>query len=469
MTTIAEQTTGDLLQNYRARTLSPVDVVTDVLSRIDAAAAFNAFVVVDRDNAVAAARDSEKRWQRGTPIGLADGVPVTIKDNIWVRGLPSRKGSKTVGLVPMAEDAPAVARLREEGAVILGKTTMPEYGWIGACHSPLTGITRNPWNPERTTGGSTGGGAVAALLNLGTMHLGTDGAGSLRIPGAFTGVFGMKPTYGLVPAYPASPFNVLAHQGPITRTVADAARMLSIISGPDLRDMTAWNCSATDFCADLDKDRGDLGVRGLRIAWSPRLGYIDALDAEIELACRNSAEVLAEQGAILEEADPDLERATEIIRVLWFAGAKSIVDAVPEAARAQMDPGFLACAERGRGITATEYLAAYSARTDLDRKMLDFHSRYDLLITPTMPITAFEVGRVAPAGGPYGKDWLDWSPYSYPFNLTQQPAASVPCGLSSDGLPIGVQIVGARGADALVLQAARALEQARPFPRPKAN
>jgi aspartyl-tRNA(Asn)/glutamyl-tRNA(Gln) amidotransferase subunit A len=464
MPDIADLTTAELTDLYRRRALSPVEVVNDVLRRIEAAQPFNAFVLVDRDNALAAARQSEQRWQRDAPIGRADGVPVTIKDNIWVQGLPTLKGSRTVDKAPMTEDAPAVARLREEGAVIVGKTTMPEHGWIGACHSPLTGITRNPWNPERTPGGSTGGGAVAALLNLGTMHLGTDGAGSLRIPAAFTGVFGIKPTYGLVPAYPASVFNVLAHQGPIARTIGDAARMLSIISGPDLRDMTAWNCPATDFSTGLDG-----GVRGLRIAWSPRLGYIDAVDAEIEAACRNSANVLAEQGAIVEEADPDLERAGEIIRALWFAGAKSIVDAVPDKARAEMDPGLLECAERGRGISATDYLAAYSARADLYRAMLDFHSRYDLLMTPAMPITAFGVGRVAPARAPYGKDWLDWSPYTYPFNLTQQPAASVPCGLAPDGLPIGVQIVGSRGADAVVLQAARVLERARPFARPKIN
>jgi aspartyl-tRNA(Asn)/glutamyl-tRNA(Gln) amidotransferase subunit A len=464
MSNIADLGTGDLVEQYGRRSLSPVEVISDVLRRIEAARSLNAFVLVDADNALAAARESEKRWQRGVPIGRADGVPVTIKDNIWLQGLPALKGSKTVAKTPMPEDAPAVARLREEGAIMVGKTTMPEYGWIGACHSPLTGITRNPWNPERTTGGSTGGGAVAALLNLGTMHLGTDGAGSLRIPAAFTGVFGMKPTYGLVPAYPASPFNVLAHQGPITRTVNDAARLLSIISGPDMRDMTAWNCPATDFSADLDK-----GVRGLRIAWSPRLGYIGALDAEIEVACRKSANVLADQGAILEEADPDLARAGDIIRVLWFAGARSIVDAIPEKARADIDPGFLQCAEWGRGISAVDYLAAYSARAELYRAMLEFHTRYDLLITPVMPITAFEVGRIAPAQAPYGKDWLDWSPYTYPFNLTQQPAASVPCGLASDGLPIGVQIIGTRGADAVVLQAARTLERAQPFARPMVN
>jgi len=458
MTDIARLTSAELLRHFERRTLSPVEVVQDIFDRIAQADRFNAFVLLDRDNALAAARESEKRWRRGAPIGRADGVPVTIKDNIWVKDLPALKGSKTVPSTPMPEDAPAVARLREEGAIIVGKTTMPEYGWIGACHSPLTGITRNPWQPDRTTGGSTGGGAVAALLNLGTVHLGTDGAGSLRIPAAFTGVFGMKPTFGQVPAYPASPFNVLAHQGPITRTVGDAALTLSIISAPDLRDMTAWNCPAVDFCAELHK-----GVAGLRIAWSPRLGHVDALDPEVEAAAHKAVSLLAEQGAIVEEAEPDLARSTDIIRTLWFAGAKSIVDAVPEAQRADMDPGFLQCAEWGRGISATEYLAAYSGRADLYRTMLEFHARYDLLLTPQMPITAFEVGLVAPPRDPYGKDWLDWSPYTYPFNLTQQPAASVPCGLSSDGLPIGLQIVGARGDDALVLQAARALERAQPF------
>jgi aspartyl-tRNA(Asn)/glutamyl-tRNA(Gln) amidotransferase subunit A len=196
---------------------------------------------------------------------------------------------------------------------------------------------------------------------------------------------------------------------------------------------------------------------------------VEALDAEIEAACRRAVEQLAGQGAIVEEADPDLRRAGEIVRVLWFAGAKSIVDAVSEKARAEMDPGFLQCAEGGKGISPTDYLAAYSARADLYRAMLDFHARYDLLMTPTMPVTAIEVGKTAPARGPYGKDWLDWSPYTYPFNLTQQPAASVPCGLASDGLPIGVQIVGMRGADAVVLQAARALEQAQPFARQTMN
>ena len=201
MTDLFQLTAGELLRRYRRRELSPVEVVRDALDRIARfEPAINAFALVNGDAALAAASASEARWRSGAPIGLLDGVPATIKDNIWVKGLPSRRGSATTDATPMAEDAPAVARLREHGAVLLGKTTLPEFGWIGVCHSPLTGITRNPWNLERTPGGSSGGAAAAALLNLGQLHLGTDGAGSIRIPAAFTGVFGLKPSYGRVPA-----------------------------------------------------------------------------------------------------------------------------------------------------------------------------------------------------------------------------------------------------------------------------
>jgi aspartyl-tRNA(Asn)/glutamyl-tRNA(Gln) amidotransferase subunit A len=461
MTGIADLTSGDLVRLYRRRLLSPVDVAADVLSRIEANRAINAFMPIEPERVLAQARGAEQRWQHDAPQGQIDGVPVTIKDNISVAGMATLRGSRTCDGAPAREDAPAVARLREAGAVIIGKTCMPEYGWIGACHSPLTGITRNPWNLERTTGGSTGGGAAAALLNLGVLHLGTDGAGSLRIPASFTGVFGLKPTYGQVPAYPPSPFNVLAHQGPITRSVGEAAVMLSIISAPDARDMTAWNTPAVDFTAGLED-----GVRGLRIAWSPRLGQEIALDPEVEAATKRTMALLADGGAVIEAADPDLADAGGIIRTLWFAGARSIVDSVRENRRAEMDPGLLQVAEWGQSVTTSEYIAAYSARSALDRTMLDFHRRYDLVVTPTMPITAFEVGHASPPNSPFGKDWLDWSPYTYPFNLTQQPAASVPCGLSSQGLPIGLQIVGARGADRLVLRAARAIELMLPFPKP---
>lgn len=460
MTEIASLTAADLLRLYRRRELSPVEVVRDALARIELYnPLINAFLIVDREAALAAAADAEARWRRGEPRGLADGVPATVKDNIWLKGLPCRKGSLTVDDTPMAEDAPAVARLREAGAVFLGKTTLPEFGWIGACHSPLTGITRNPWDLDRTPGGSSGGAAAAALLNLGWLHLGTDGAGSIRIPAAFTGVFGIKPSYGRVPAYPLSPFTTLAHQGPLTRTVADAALMLSIIAQPDGRDPTAWNTAAPDFRVGLEE-----GMRGLRVAWSPRLGYVQRIDPEIEHAAAEAARVFEDLGARVDEVDPALPDSGETIRAIWGAVSATVVDAAPASDRARMDPGFIRMAARGRAYSLADYLAAQARRGDLLMTMLRFHARYDLLLTPQMPVPALGAGLEAPAGGAFGDEWVEWSPYTYPFNLTQQPAASVPCGFTSEGLPIGLQIVGAPRADALVLRAARAFESARPWP-----
>jgi len=450
---------SDLVALYRQRKVSPVDVTRDALARIERYQPLvNAFVMVDAEGALAAARQSEARWAKNEPLGLIDGLPVTIKDNIDVAGLPSRKGSRTTSAEPAQADAPAVARMRESGAVFLGKTTLPEWGWIGVCHSPLTGITRNPWNRERTTGGSSGGAAAAALLNLGVLHLGTDGAGSIRIPAAFTGVFGIKPSYGRVPTYPASPFTVLAHQGPLTRTLADAALMLSVISAPDARDTTAWNAPAQDFRAGLDE-----GVRGLRIARSPRLGFVRTIDAEVEEAAAKAAEVFAELGAVVEEADPDLGDPMEVLRAIWFGVSATIVDAVPPPQREVMDPDFRKLAEQGRGYSLADYLAAHVKRAQLAETMRRFHERYDLLLTPQMPLAAFEVGHVSPPDGRFGNEWIGWSPYTYPFNLTQQPAASVPCGFNSDGLPLALQIVGPPRGDALVLRAARAYERAHPF------
>lgn len=347
--------------------------------------------------------------------------------------------------------------------MFLGKTCMPEHGWIGVCHSPLTGITRNPWNPDCTPGGSTGGGAVAASLGLGLLHLGTDGAGSLRIPASFTGVFGMKPSFGLVPVYPALLLNVLSHQGPITRSVEDGARMLSVIAQPDMRDMTAWNLpSPNRSAAGLVAGIND-GVRGLRIALSMRLGCVETLDPDIEAAVNTTARALEAQGAIVEQADPPLTHALEHLRAMWWPVAAAIVDAVPAERRHEMDPGFCKIADRGLSFSVADYLAAYTARAELHNAMIDFHARYDLLLTPTMPVTALKVGREMPEQGGFGDDWLNWSPYTYPFNLTQQPAASVPCGLAANGLPVGVQIVARLGDDRLVLRAARAVEQALPI------
>jgi aspartyl-tRNA(Asn)/glutamyl-tRNA(Gln) amidotransferase subunit A len=460
MTDISQLSAAELLRLYRRRDVSPVEVVRDALDRI---ARFepqiNAFVLVDEDGALAAARASEARWSKGEPIGSVDGLPATIKDIIDVKGQPTRKGSLVTPATPATHDAPAVARLKEHGAVLLGKTTTPEFGWIGACHSPLTGITRNPWNLARTTGGSSGGAAAAALLNLGVLHLGTDGAGSIRIPSAFSGTFGIKPSYGRVPTYPASTFTVLAHQGPLTRTVSDAALMLNVIGQPDARDTTAWNTPAPDFRIGLED-----GVRGLRIAWSPRLGYVKDLDAEVEAAARKAAQVFVDLGAHVEEADPGFAEPIEILKKIWYAVAATLVDAVPPVEREKMDVGLRRMAEQGRRYSLADYLSAHTQRAELAQHMLRFHERYDLLLTPQMPVPAIETGRVTPADGRFGDEWINWSPYTYPFNLTQQPAASVPCGFSSGGLPVALQIVGPLRREDMVLRAARAYEAACPFP-----
>jgi aspartyl-tRNA(Asn)/glutamyl-tRNA(Gln) amidotransferase subunit A len=452
-------TAADLLRLYRRGDLSPVTLVRDILDRIERfEPAINAFVVIEADRALGQARASEARWAKREPQGLLDGIPVTIKDIVDMEGLPTRFGSLTTSTAPARQDAPAVARLREEGAVFLGKTTLPEFGWIGACHSPLTGITRNPWDLSRTPGGSSGGAAAAALLNLGVMHHGTDAAGSIRIPAAFTGVFGIKPSYGRVPAYPASAMTTLAHQGPLTRTVHDAALMLTVMSGPDARDTTAWNTPAPDFRIGLED-----GVRGLRIAWSPRLGYVEDIDADVEAAAARAAGRFSDLGAIVEEVDPGFADPTDMLREIWYAVSSTIVDATPEADRDTMDPGYLAIARQGARFSLGDYFAAQRHRAEFTQTMIAFHQLYDLLLTPQMPTPAIEAGLVTPADGRFGEEWIGWSPYTYPFNLTQQPAASVPCGFSGDGLPVALQIVGPPRRDDLVLRAARAYESLAPF------
>jgi aspartyl-tRNA(Asn)/glutamyl-tRNA(Gln) amidotransferase subunit A len=459
MTDIAALTLTELAGLYRRKELSPVEATQNVLARIERfEPAVNAFARVDAEGALAAARAAEARWQKGAPLGPVDGVPTTIKDQVWVKGLPMRRGSLTTPTTPSTEDGPATARLREQGAVILGTTTMPEFGWIGACHSPLTGITRNPWNLGRTPGGSSGGAAVAALLNLGWLHLGTDAAGSVRIPAAFSGVFAIKPSFGRVPAYPSSPFGVMAHVGPLARTVGEAATMLSVIGGPDMRDMTAWNTPAPDFRIGLED-----GVRTLRIAWSPRLGYKRTIHPDIAAATARAVRAFEELGAHVEEADPDLPDCAAILRPLWYGTSAAIAAQMSPEARAKMDPGYRRIAELGARYGLADWQAAYVARSDVFAAMRRFHERYDLLLTPTMPVPALEVGAVVPKNGDYGDEWIEWSPFTYPFNMTQQPAASVPCGFTNDGLPIGLQIVGPPRNDTLVLRAARAFESARPW------
>jgi aspartyl-tRNA(Asn)/glutamyl-tRNA(Gln) amidotransferase subunit A len=461
VTVIADLSATDLLRLYRSRALSPVEVTRDVLARIEASEPrINGFMLVDHEGAMAQAKASEARWTRGEPLGLADGIGATVKDNLWLKGFASRRGTLSSSTDPVGDDAPAVARLKEKGAVILGKTTMPEFGYAGVSHSPLHGNTHNPWKHGRTTGGSSSGAASSAALNLGAFHLGTDGAGSVRIPAAFCGVVALKATFGRVPAWPQSPFWIVAHTGPITRTVADCALMLNLIAAPDHRDMGAMNTTPPDYRNGLNE-----GVKGLRIAYSPRLGTDAKVDPDVEHAVAAAAQVFADLGATVEQADPDISGARDLIDTLWGAVCSAVVGALTKAQQAQMDPALVQMAVDGARYTVADYLRAYQARNDLAIRMARFHERYDLLLSPQMPTGAIEVGRITPSDGSYGDNWLNWSPFTYPFNLTHQPAGSVPCGLTREGLPIGLQIVGPMRRDDMVLRAMAAFEQARPFAR----
>ncbi len=449
---VSELLATELLAAYRAGELSPVEATEAALQRIRRHdPEVNAFCLVDADAALATAKESEERWRIGEPAGALDGVPISIKDILLTRGWPTLRGSRTVDSAgPWEVDGPHVARVREHGAVLLGKTTTPELGWKGVTDNPLTGVTRNPWDPTRTAGGSSGGSAAAVLLGMGPLSLGTDGGGSVRIPAAFTGTTALKPTYGRVPHYPASPFGPLAHVGPMTRSAADAALLLDVVSGADPRD--PWALAPTGGAvAALDA-----GVAGLRIAVSPTLGYVD-VHPEVAAAFAAAVRVFTELGARVEEADPGFTDPIAEFETLWFSGAAKSIEHLGPDERALMDPALVTISEQGARASALDYLTATAVRNDLGIRMGEFHTRYDLLLTPTLPIPAFEAGVEVPAGWP-GERWTTWTPFTYPFNMTQQPAASVPCGMA-DGVPVGLQIVGPRHADNAVLAAAHAFQQ----------
>ena len=465
-TDLTQCTAHELLALYRSGQASPVDATQAVLSRIERLnPQLNAFCLVDADAALSAARASESRWQAhrssGAPVGELEGVPTTIKDLILTRGWPTLRGSRTIDPNQAWDvDAPATARLREAGAVLLGKTTTPEFGCKGETNSPATGITRNPWNLAHTPGGSSGGAASAVAAGLGPLAVGTDGAGSVRIPAAFCGNVGLKPSFGRVPAYPLSPFGSVAHLGPHTMSVRDAALMMNVLKKPDARDWTSLPPDATDYTLGLED-----GIRGLRIAYSPTLGYARNVHPEIAAAVDAGVRQLQALGAHVEQVDPGFEDPLEITTGLWFLGASTVWNGLNAEQQSVTDPDFRAEAELGAQLSASYVQQLNLRRGALGSHMRQFMQRYDLIVTPSVSVPAFEA---RPAGTVKmdPQAMLGWTPFSYPFNLTQQPAITVPCGLTSQGLPMGLQIVGPMFGDAMVLRAARAYESVQPVARP---
>ena len=450
----------DLAALIRTKQVSPTEVTDLVLARIEALnPRLNAFCRVAADGARAAAREAEIAVMKSEPLGLLHGVPFSVKDVLDTRGIPTTHGSRLFADSIPDRDSVAVGRLREGGAVMLGKTTTSEFGHKAITESPLFGITRNPWDLACTPGGSSGGAAAAVASGLGPIALGTDGGGSVRIPAAFCGVFGFKPSYGRVPVYPASAgWSHVSHVGPIARTVRDAAAVLDVIAGADDRDRHSLPGTSGPYLAACDEP-----VRGLHVAWSVDLGYA-AVDPEVRRLCENAAAEFESLGCHVEVVSPGWENPEECFSTLLAAQFYAAWSDRLPADEPLMDRSLVRFIRKGGAVTARDYLVAAAAVEAYWEEVRGFLERFDLLLTPTVAVPPFPAGQSPPreiAGDAVSV--LGWMPFTYPFNLTGQPAASLPVGFGDSGLPVGLQIVGRRHADRAVLAAAHAFETACPW------
>lgn len=454
-TDLAMMSAAEMVAAFADKSLSPVETARAALDRIEKAQpVLNAFCVVDEKAAMADARASEKRWAAGAPLGPVDGVPTTLKDLVLTKGWPTLRGSRTISPdQDWNEDGPATARLREGGAVLLGKTTTPEFAFKPVTDSPLTGITRNPWNPALTPGGSSGGAGASVAVGAGTLALGTDAGGSIRIPSSFCGVFGLKPSGGRVAMYPPTPLASLVGFGPMTRTVDDAARMLSVIAQPDPRDGATLPFDDVPYHERLEAD-----PKGWTIAYSPTLGYA-RVDPEVAEIAAAGAQVFSEIGARVDAVDKVIDNPEPLMNRLLRGFSDYAFRNLTDEDFAVMDPSVVEEIRDRDGAGLRDHFDAELDRAAVLRRMIAFHENYDLLLTPTLCVPPFEAGIDRPAT----ETRYSWTGMCIPFNLTRQPAASVPCGFTKSGLPVGLQIVGPPGADLAVLQAARAFEIAQPW------
>jgi aspartyl-tRNA(Asn)/glutamyl-tRNA(Gln) amidotransferase subunit A len=445
---------------FRLRKLSPVEVALTLLDRIERLdPVVNAVVHADRQVTLAMAKAAEARYQAKQPLSPLDGVPVTIKDLSAVAGMPLQRGSRTRDpRTPVAEDTPCVARLREAGVVFLAKTATPEAGCKVVTRSPVHGVTANPYDLAKTPGGSSGGASAALALGFGPLALGSDGAGSIRIPASSTNVFGLKPSFGRVPAFPPDIDMPLSVTGPMARTVHDAALMLDVMSRPEPRDPFAWPIPFS-----MPVNLADANLRGLRIAVSSRLGCTAPLqNAEVDRLVARAGAFAEDSGATIFEEDPIWPiDPFEPFDIFWSTSCMTTVESAPSDKRSLIDPLLRRVAAAGRGVSASAYLKALEQRMAISVAANLFFDRFDLLIGPVMPVPPYSIERDVPEGFA-DEDWR-WCPYTYPWNMTGQPAASVPIGFTNEGLPVGAQIIGRLGEDEKVLRVAAAIERRCPL------
>ena len=444
----------------RNKVVSPVEVIDAVLARIDELnPRVNAYCTVTAEDAREAASAAEVAVMTGEPLPPLHGVPFSAKDLVFTRRVLTTGGSRLFADHVPEEDAVAVERLKGAGAILIGKTNTPELGHKGVTDNPLFGVTRNPWNLELTPGGSSGGAAAAVAAGLGPLAIGTDGGGSIRIPASFCGIYGLKPTFGRVPFSPA--FRGLLGMsvtGPMTRTVRDTALMLDVMTDPDDRDRHSLPADAGgSYLAACDS-----GIAGLSVAWSPDLGHA-RVDPHVEDLCRQAAERFESLGCHVEVVTPSWEDPEDIFRVTAAAEVHAAWGETM-AEEERLDRSFVALLRFGRTIDIESYLRARHRREDFWTDAQRFLARFDLLITPTVAVPPFAADRpgVKEIAG-HAVSPLGWLAFTFPFNLTGQPAATVPVGFTPAGLPVGLQIVGRRHGERAVLAASAAFEAAAPW------
>ncbi len=457
---------SELAPMIRQKKISPVEVISILLRRIERLEpVVNAFAYLAADQAMDAARASEAALMRDGPIGPLHGVPVTIKDLLWTKDMPTQSGSRIMAGNRPSMDTPVVERFRQAGAINLGKTTTSEFGWSGVSRSPLHGITHNPWKHGYNAGASSAGAGAASAAGYGPLHQGSDGAGSIRMPAHFCGIFGLKPSFGRIPYHPVNAGDFTSHIGPMTRTVADSAAMMAVMSGPHHLDHTTLEAGPADYLGRLQD-----GIAGKRIAFSPDLGHAK-VDPDVAALVREAAQrFAADAGATMTEVKPAWgPKGPDLGRGFWSAHMTRFARYLPEW-EARMDPGLVACIKSGGGVTMAGYQALRERKHAYIAEIHAFFEDWDFLITPTVSVAAFPAERLIPEHWPqHAWDWLSWAEFSYPFNMSWNPAATVPCGFTAEGLPVGLQIVGRRFDDLGVLQVSRAFERALPWAnkRPK--
>jgi aspartyl-tRNA(Asn)/glutamyl-tRNA(Gln) amidotransferase subunit A len=444
---------------YRARAITPSEVTEAVLRQIERVnPAVNAFVTVTDDLAREMARESDRRFAAGRVAGPLDGIPIGIKDLSPTAGIRTTRGSRIYEWDVPSEDAVIVERLKRGGVVVLGKTNTPEFGWKSPTNNPLFGPTRNPWHLERTAAGSSGGSAAAVACGMGPLATGGDGGGSIRQPASFCGVFGIKPTFGLVPMFPPSILATFVSEGPLSRTVRDGAMMLDVIAGPDRRDMFSAPGPGIAYLNACDG-----GIAGLRVAWSPDLGYA-SVDPTVREIAERAARRFTELGATVEEANPGWPDPWELFHILFYSLVGGTIDELSAEWQELVDPGLLRIRDAGRTVTAFDIARAERKRNEVQQAAAAFFTHYDLLLTPTMTLPPFPIGiDFPPEVGGQPVTGMQWTAFTFPFNFTGNPAASVPAGWTDEGLPIGLQVVGRHREDALVLRACAAFEAIQPW------